>query len=65
MKQIITLLLKLTKIDEIGWRMQTGGTAFESFLYQVSSRMTSWPMVNKTSRNCANSEAKIYVGIGR
>jgi len=37
----ITLLLKLTKIEEIGWRTEMGGTALLSFRYQVSMRVTS------------------------
>lgn len=51
-----TLLLKLTRIEEIGCKTDMGGTALASFLYQVSNKITSVPPAAKSSRSICNSE---------
>jgi len=60
-----TLLLKLTRILEIGCSTEIGGTALLSFRYQVSNRETSVPTLASSSLKSCNSDDKIYVGIGR
>lgn len=62
--KLLTLLLKLINIDDIGCRTDIGGTALLSFLYQVSIRLTSLPVLLSSSRIICNSDDKMYVGIG-
>lgn len=70
-KQIIsllwkpTLLLKLTKMDEMGCKTDIGGTALLSFLYHISSELASTFNEICSSRIIINSDVRMYVGIGR
>lgn len=52
----LTLLLKLIRMEEIGCKTDTGGTAFVSFRYHVSSKVTSVPFSAKLSLNICNSD---------
>ena len=52
-------------MEEIGCNTDTGGTAFVSFLYHVSNKLTSVPTSARLSRSICNSEDTMYVGIGR
>lgn len=63
--KLLTLLLKLTKIEEIGCKIEIGGTALLSFRYHVSSKVTSILQAAKSSLNNCNSDESMYVGIGR
>lgn len=51
---LITLLLKLVRIDEIGCNIEIGGTALLSFLYHMSSKVTSIPMAARSSLKVQN-----------
>lgn len=51
-------------MEEMGCSTEMGGTAFESFLYQVSKRTTSMPIAARSSRSNCNSDERMYVGMG-
>ena len=44
--------------------MDSGGTAFRSVAYHLSSRLTSFPIVTRTCLKAFNSLVTISVGIG-
>ena len=50
------LFKKCIKYVSIGCKIDTGGTALKSGWYHLSNKLTSFPMVTKTSRRFANSE---------
>lgn len=61
---IITLLLKFVRIELIGCKTRTEGTALESNLYQLVNSKTS-SSCSMTFNNMSNSLANIWLGIGR
>lgn len=57
--------MKLIKIDEIGCKTETGGTALLSLRYHVSINVGSLPVAANSSLINCNSDDNTYVGIGR